>query len=223
MTDVTLVVMAKAPVVGTVKTRLGTSIGMEHAAALQRAFTLDWLDRPFDGPRLLAFAGRDDELTGYALAAGWRIVGQRGADLGEKMHAALEAARGPAILVGTDTPSLPMAVLEEARTALSSHDFVLGPSGDGGYYLIGARRPVLEVFDGMTWSHEHVMADQVERLRDRDLSLHTLPYWYDVDNVADLRWLGVHCLGSASGLVPYYPERTLHYLAMLGSLTPGAR
>ena len=90
--------------------------------------------------------------------------------------------------IGSDAPTLPREHLRAARDALASHDVVLGPSTDGGYWLVGARRPAPELFDGMTYGHDRVLTETLARARGCAL----LPFWYDVDRPSDLELLVMH-------------------------------
>lgn len=118
-------------------------------------------------------------------------------------------ARTPSLLVGTDTPTLPTAYLQRACDALQrgAADVVLGPSEDGGYYLIGLRRPVPELFTGMPWSSSTVAAETLARIRRLGLRLALLPGWFDVDRGEDLARL--RDPGSREA---FRPRRTLAFL-----------
>jgi hypothetical protein len=105
------------------------------------------------------------------------------------MQAALEAAL-PACVIGTDSPTLPRAKVEEALAQVGSHDAVVGPSADGGYWLFGLSRPLPELFRDVEWSSRNVLATTLERLRGR--RVHVLDFHYDVDVPDDLRLLNAH-------------------------------
>lgn len=189
-------IFAKAPVPGHVKTRLAADIGAEAAAqwyarSLRVIFhrsAVAWahVERVlFYDPA--STAGAFDALPD----APTRRVRQEGADLGARMAAALRycLALGTAVrpvLVGSDAPSLPAAYVTEAWDALGSHDVVLGPATDGGYYLIGTRADYPALFADMTWSTDRVLSETVARAERRQLGVHLLPEWFDVDTVQDL-------------------------------------
>jgi rSAM/selenodomain-associated transferase 1 len=190
--------MAKAPVPGAVKTRLCPPLTPEQAAELSRCFLLDTLDRVVALPAIspvLAFSPPGARRALASMARGARLVAQRGTDLGERLEnllAGLLAAGHPAaIAVGTDTPSLPAAYLRRAVAWLAAPgpDVVLGPSDDGGYYLIGMRtlRPTL--FAAMPWSTPAVLPRTLRRARAAGLEVACLPPWFDVDTGADLERL----------------------------------
>ena len=121
---------------------------------------------------------------------------QIGADLGERMAGALTEllaeGRDAAVLVGSDHPTLPGSRIREAFDALDEADLVIGPSQDGGYYLVGLTEPLEGFFDGIPWSTERVLARTIERVRERGVRLALLAPWYDVDEPRDLRFLRAH-------------------------------
>ena len=126
--------------------------------------------------------------------AGWRA--QQGDELGRRIEAALTellAERTGAVLLGSDHPTVSGETLIAAVTALEAGDAVLGPTLDGGYYLVGMRAtPPPGLFSGITWSTERVLVETLARMRDVGLKPVLLPPWYDVDTVQDLRFLDVH-------------------------------
>lgn len=214
----TLVVFARAPVRGQVKTRLARGVGEDAALALHRAFLAD-VCAAAEGVaarRVLAVAGDPDHagLDGLPLER----VEQGEGDLGARMARALAryVADGPVCLIGCDAPTVPRAYLEEAFVRLGEVDLVVGPSTDGGYWLVGARRPAPELFEDVAWGTEAVLPETLRRLRGRSHAL--LPFWYDVDDVEDLALLRAH-LGVLG------PEVAARTRAVLGdgpaSIVPG--
>ena len=160
--QIALAAMAKVPIAGAVKTRLSPPLTPEQAAELARCFLVDRVEQLGElaaSDRLVAFTPREREpdLRGL-VPPGVRLVPQVGADLGARMDRLLSdlLAEGyaGAIAVGTDTPTLPTAYLGQACEALRGGvaDMVLGPSRDGGYYLIGLSAPAPELFVNMPWS-----------------------------------------------------------------------
>ena len=97
-----------------------------------------------------------------------------------------------AVLIGTDSPTLPIEFIQQAFDMLRDVDCVLGPATDGGYYLIGLRRPAPLLFEQMTWSGPNVLRQTVQRASALGLTLGLLPPWYDIDNLADLQMLAGH-------------------------------
>jgi hypothetical protein len=212
--------MAKAPGMGPVKSRLHGALGTERATTLYRCFLLDRLDAlsGLDGiDRVVAFTPPDAEaLMASLVPPGFRLVAQRGADLGERLADLLAGLiatghRG-AIAIDSDSPTLPMAYVAEAAGTLGhgDADLVLGPCEDGGYYLVGVRDPAPELFDGIPWSTEHVLALTLERAEERGLRTHLLPRWFDVDTEADLRRLHAEIAATSDG-----PPRTRAFIRTL--------
>ena len=186
----TIVIFARAPKLGEVKTRLAKAIGDERALALYEAFLDDTcaLTQGLGARRVIAVAGDADHPRVAHLAKSQRLAiePQGDGDLGERMARAIAAhvARGPVVIIGSDAPTLPRAHLHRALDELMAHDVVIGPSEDGGYYLIGARVPVPELFNDVRWSTGEVLATTLGRLAGRAHAL--LPAWHDVDSVDDL-------------------------------------
>ncbi|TMB45096.1 MAG: glycosyltransferase [Deltaproteobacteria bacterium] len=193
--DARLIVMAKHPMPGRVKTRLAAAIGAAAAAALSRAFIRDLATRLAALPYAVTWAysprGAPFRAVLGTLPAGWRCRLQRGQDLGERMANAirdeLRRGAGPVLVIGADVPHVPAAALAEAAAALTSGcDLVLGPAADGGYYLIGvkARRPAL--FAGMPWGTDTVFTATRQRARRLGIRTHVLAPIFDVDELEDL-------------------------------------
>lgn len=112
-------------------------------------------------------------------------------DLGERManaasRAFQEGATG-VLLLGTDSPTLPMSFLELTIRRMPRHDVILGPCEDGGYYTLAMRRHLPELFERIDWGGQHVAEQTRERAREADLRIHQLPYWYDLDRVEELK------------------------------------
>ena len=188
---------------GEVKTRLAASIGPLRAAGVQRLF-VETLARRFGAvadQRLLVHtpAGKRDEFR-RALGSQWELEVQAAGDLGERMQRFFTAALARAervVLIGSDSPDLPVAFLHEAFAALETHDVVLGPAADGGYYLIGAASRAPPVFDGIAWSTPDVWPQTRARLQTAGTAWHALPEWYDVDDQTGLKALAFR-LGDAA-------------------------
>ena len=130
-------------------------------------------------------------LEQHKLASDWELIPQSEGDLGLRMQhffdTAFESGYDQVLLVGSDTPTLPRSTFQSAIDQLAQNDVVLGPTEDGGYYLVGAKRRTPPIFTGVAWSTEQVWEQTTDQLRNRDLTYGTLPKWYDIDNVHDLR------------------------------------
>ena len=216
--------MAKAPLPGTVKTRLVPPLTAEQAAELYRALLLDQLAHLKNlqsAARYLAYAPDGARTIFCELGeSAYHYFAQKGEDLGERMKNVFadlwRRGHRNAVVIGSDLAALPLQILNDAFTRLSRKQtqVVLGPSEDGGYYLVGMNQPTPEIFDNMTWSHARVLADTTERLNALGLSYDLLPSWFDLDRVEDLRRL--HALRD-SALARLSP-RTLAYLGRLRRL-----
>lgn len=194
---VRVVVFAKAPVPGFAKTRLIPALGESGAAELQATLIHDTLERAWQakvGSVELWGAGADDAraLAAAADAAGATLQWQRGADLGERMQAALAAATQagePALIVGTDCPALSAGRIRDAAAALADHDAVVNPAHDGGYVLLGLHRTPDELFEGVPWGSEQVLAATRSRLAALGWSWDEPSPLGDIDCAADLATL----------------------------------
>ncbi len=204
-----LLVMAKAPRAGTVNTRLHPLLAPAGSAALQRAL-LEHTCALAAGSGLATFVAYDPPDAAAEFAAlvppGVRLLPQGPGDLGQRMAAAIGqvagTAPGPVLVIGVDAPTLTASLLVRAATVLdaargrardpgadadSAADVVLGPALDGGYYLIGLRRPQLSVFalDPGRWGGDQVRTDTLARLRAAGLRAHLLPVLRDLDTPDD--------------------------------------
>lgn len=190
MSRLPVCVFAKPPVPGTVKTRLAKEIGPERAAALARAFFADvWgMVQELPWARGIAAVTSDPEpLLGLRLEQDAWLQGD--GDLGQRLEHILRRALSEAeaaMAIGADTPGLPRAYLAEAHEALETADAVLGPSDDGGFYLLGLKRCPPGLLANIAWSQETTRAETVARLAAMGFRIHLLPPWFDVDTGEDL-------------------------------------
>lgn len=182
-----LLVIAKAPVPGRVKTRLTPPCSPEQAAALAGAALADTLAAAAGarsaGRRILVLDGE----PGPWVPAAFDVIAQRGAGLAGRLAAAFEDACGPAFLVGMDTPQLTPALLDAGLAALADADAVFGAALDGGYWGIGLRRPDPAVFRGVPMSESTTGLAQRVRLAALGLRTAILPPLLDVDTIEDAR------------------------------------
>ncbi|WP_329478525.1 DUF2064 domain-containing protein [Kribbella sp. NBC_01484] len=183
MTRGTLIVIAKEPVPGRVKTRLQTEFTAAEAAALARASLVDTLSAVCStaaSRRVLALEGD----PGPWLPDGFEVIGQRGGGLAERLAAAFEDAFDgtPMLLVGMDTPQLTPGLL---GFRWSGHDAVLGLTDDGGYWCLGLRVPDRRALIGVPMSTDHTGIDQLRRLRMLGLRVLLLPTLRDMDTPHD--------------------------------------
>jgi uncharacterized protein len=195
--DVALIVIAKEPVAGRAKTRLGPPCTPVEAAALAEAALADTLGAVAATParrRVLALDGR----PGGWLPAGFDVVAQRPGGLASRLAGAFAAVRGPALLIGMDTPQVLPELLERSAAALVKRgaDAVLGPAEDGGYWAIGLATPRAGVFDDVPMSSAWTCQSQRARLRRLGLSWAELAMLRDVDTFDDALEVARMCPGS---------------------------
>lgn len=198
MRRIAVTIMAKVPRAGEVKTRLCPPLSTGEAADLYRCFLLDKIEqvRLLERARpAIAYAPDDGRAFFEAFAPGFLLVRQRGIDLGFRLANSFDdlLAKGyaGALAIDSDTPTLPLHFLEQALDLIVTPDvdLVLGPSEDGGYYLIGLRRLYRELFEDMAWSTASVMPETLRRAKAKGLNVVTLPPWFDVDTAEDLERL----------------------------------
>lgn len=181
-------IFAKPPIAGTVKTRLIPAVGGVQAAELAEAFLRDTV-------AVVRKLGRAESIIAATAPfareylRGHQMWIQPPGDLGVRMEAILRRAllaHSMAFAIGADSPGLPVTCLDQARNRLESHDVVLGPSLDGGFYLIGVKHCPPGLLRGIDWSRPTTMQQTISRLRQQGLSVATLPTWFDVDTAAEL-------------------------------------
>ncbi len=194
---VALAVMARAPSDARGKKRLLKSLGVDDGTDLRCAILLDTLDIAQSVPgveRLLVFAPESGGAEIAQLAGGkFRVLPQRGDDLGERLEHAFAdifaLGCSAVTIIGSDLPTLPAEHVEQGIAVLrrEGDPLVLGPSMDGGYYLVGLRTNHPEIFHGIPWSTPDVLAATLSAAEVHRLSVTLIPSWYDIDSVDDLR------------------------------------
>jgi uncharacterized protein len=194
-----LAVMAKAPAAGQVKTRLLPGLTAQDAAELSRALLVDQLNQlqELDATDFyLVFAPNEARLLMTELAPPcFCLLPQQGSDLGGRMAAVFaklfQKGYKNIALIGGDLPPVPLRYFDEAYAFLQSphQRVVLGPSRDGGYYLVGCNQPTPQIFQGMSWSHSQVLAQTRDKLACLQIDYHLLSPWFDIDTPDDLRYL----------------------------------
>jgi hypothetical protein len=207
--------MAKASVPGRAKTRLVPPLTFDEAAALNTAFLQDVADNVLLAAR---HAAPHADITGYAaygppgsedffretLPQAIGLVGAWLPNFGDCLLRTIQdlllRGHASAVVLNADSPTLPTAFLIETADVLSrpGDRAVLGPSSDGGYYLLGLKTAHRRLFEDIAWSTEDVAAQTLQRAREIGLEVHRLPVWYDVDDVDDLRRLRVELCGEES-------------------------
>ena len=197
-------IFGKRPIPGAVKTRLASAFGPDFAAEAQAAMLFDilmtWTPGGVSaegGRRVLAFAPSDaGEWFDGRVPEAFALRPQADGDLGHRMldffEGEFESGASRVVLLGSDSPTLDPSIVVAAFLALEGRDVVLGPSTDGGYYLVGCRGSAPPLFEGIDWSTPDVLGQTVDRLRDTGRSLAILPPWYDIDTPDDWTTLRGH-------------------------------
>ena len=203
-----MAVMAKAPRPGKVKTRLSPPLTLEQTAALNVRFLRDTTENLATIPGsagLISYTPAGDEgLFAGLLPETFALVLQRGDAFGERLLAAAEdilaIGYGAVCLIDSDSPTVPAVAFAQAVEALArpGDRVVLGPSHDGGYYLIGMKQAHREPFERITWSTASVCEETMERCREAGLEVVVLPTWYDVDDAATLALLNEELLNETA-------------------------
>ncbi|NUT38893.1 MAG: glycosyltransferase [Thermoactinospora sp.] len=197
-----IVVIAKEPLPGRVKTRLSPPFTPIQAAALAEAALHDSLEAVRAAPasqRVLVLDG----LPGGWLPPGFVVIPQRGSGLDERLAAAYSDTHRlcpePVVLIGMDTPQVTPSLLVRATRALERHDAVFGPAADGGFWLLGLREPDPALLLGVPMSHPETGKHQLDRLERAGLEVHMMPELIDVDTAADARAVAAQAPGSRFG------------------------
>lgn len=189
-------IFLKAPRPGRVKTRLAAEIGDRHALRLYRLMAARTLaavrETGLDATVWFAPADAGAELR-YWLGDDWPLRPQASGDLGARLVAssqAVEAGRGW-IALGGDCPSITATVVRQASASVERGEITIGPTHDGGYYLLGGLTPLPDLFTGMPWSTERLLTETRARLTRVGAKWHELPVLRDVDTAADARAEGL--------------------------------
>ena len=195
MTDINVLIFAKYPEPGAVKTRMVPPLTFEQAATLHRLSLQTVCEIVMDAAGLDAtlVVTPDDTVASFGAVVGRSDVAcwpQGDGDLGSRLRRAVsrafdDGARG-LILLGADSPTLPVSYLQDAISILGGHDVVMGPCDDGGYYLLGLRGPHTAIFEQIDWGGSLVASQTRARADAADLDLAELPTWYDLDRFDSL-------------------------------------
>jgi rSAM/selenodomain-associated transferase 1 len=215
-----LVIMAKQPAVGRTKTRLCPPLTPAEAVALYKAMLQDTIGLVADveGVRLAIAVTPPEATDSFRPISPPDVIllGVAGADIGDCLSQVLGRlladGHSQAIALNSDGPTLPAAYLRPAIARLDDADVVLGPSEDGGYYLIGLTQPQPELFQDIEWSTEQVTAQTVARAEAMGLSVALLPPWYDVDTSADLDRLRAELTTLPAEALPHTRRFFAHHL-----------
>ena len=191
-----LIIFTRYPEPGQTKTRLIPVLGAEGAATLQRKMTeqklaeVKELQAAYPLSVEVHFAGGNEQLMQEWLGLNWVYRRQNEGDLGGRMasafQASFDAGMNAVVLIGTDCPDLNASLMAKSFQLLRQHDLILGPALDGGYYLIGLRRLIPELFTGIPWSTAEVLQQTLSIAQRLGLTVAKLPLLSDVDRPEDL-------------------------------------
>ena len=199
-------IMARYPRAGDTKTRLAADIGAHQAADLYsicaRTVFSEMRNVPASVAKFVFFTGNSnwDKVSQWT-GDGFDLLPQVGKDLGKRLANSFSqlfsSGIASAILIASDVPDISPAIIDEAFSALESHDIVLGPAHDGGYYLIGMKKLNKALFTGIQWGSSEVLEDTLVRIVESKQSCYLLPTLIDMDSIGDLRlWLAMGGIGA---------------------------
>ena len=205
MDNDSLVIVAKDPEKGKVKTRLIPYMGQKKSRDFYEAMLLETISLAnrcdfFDEIGLFYRSAKSNNYFRKFKNKGIKVLKQRGIDLGEvflDIFERLSSSSRRVIIIGSDSPTLPLDYLKISLRILLSYSIVLGPALDGGFYLIGVdmkkfkqKKPdYLNIFDDVNWSTKKTLTDVINNLKKRELSYGLIPEWYDIDGPDDLELL----------------------------------
>ena len=213
-----LVIMAKAPVPNEVKTRLIPPLEPEAAALLYHSFLLDKIEqvKTIDARRFVAYTPQaSGSFFKSIIPPGFSLISQVGEDLGDRLanvsKILFESGAKKVLILDSDTPNLPTDLIRAGISLLDDVDVVIGPCDDGGYYLIGMRSWMPELFHEIPWSTSEVAEMTVKKAKSLDLSVWLLDKWYDVDTIIDLERLKRDLQSPDENC--FFCENTYHYFS----------
>jgi len=226
-----IAVMAKASIPGRTKTRLVPPLTFDEAARCNTAFLHDIVDNILAASAQASIAGymafgppRSRPIFEENLPRAIALIEAWHPNFGDCLACAiaqlLERGHRGAVVLNSDSPTLPTSLLVETAEALArpGDRAVLGPAHDGGYYLLGVKAKHNRLFQDIAWSTEHVAHQTLERAAELDLPVHILPTWYDVDDIAALKKLQAELFEGQSFAPELCPAQARHTRALIQSL-----
>ncbi len=215
-----LIIFAKNPVPGKVKTRITPHITPTDAAKLYEAFIADIVSNALklQCERIVVAYTPLNAETSFHKICGQSIhyIPQEGYGLGERMKNAFRHAFSKGsksvVIIGTDSPTLPLPYIRNAFSALEEVPIAIGPTFDGGYYLIGLSEQNEDIFDGIEWSTSSVFSQTLAKIRSVNKKFYLLSPWYDVDTPEDLEFLRSHIIAMKLSGASDIPINTMQFL-----------
>ncbi len=215
-----LIIFAKSPIPGKVKTRLTPYITPAEAAELYKAFITDIVcnTHKLKCERVtIAYTPSNAEATFHSMCGqSVDYLPQKGYNLGERMKNAFrhsfDKGSKRAVIIGTDSPTLPSSYIRDAFDALKEVPITIGPTFDGGYYLIGLSEQNDTIFDDIDWSTSKVFGQTLARIQAMNKQLYVLPPWYDVDTPDNLEFLRSHIRAMKLSGTSDLPGKTMQSL-----------
>jgi rSAM/selenodomain-associated transferase 1 len=192
-----VVIMARKPEPGKVKTRLVPPLSPEDASKLYHCFLLDKIEQVKEvngASHIVAFTPESSrDFFEEIISQDFKLLAQKGENLGSRLanvsDSLFDERYERILILDSDSPNLPTQYITEGLKALETVDVVLGPCEDGGYYLIGLSSKIPQIFEGIPWSTPAVAMMTVEKARELGKTVTLLPQWYDVDTIDDLKRL----------------------------------
>ena len=191
-----MVIFAREPKKGKVKTRLASRLSQTECLRLYKRFLRDTvsLARNINCSRRIIAFDSDEQNPSFLkkIASDFGFYRQKGRYLGERMldvFNALAATDMKIVIIGSDSPGLPGSYISRAFDELNKKDIVLGPAYDGGYYLIGLKKPCRAIFAGVKWGASSVFAQTLKKAKELKMKIAVLGSWYDIDTPQDLKYL----------------------------------
>lgn len=207
--------MVKAPINGEVKTRLIEKIGEYHSTELYKRFLLDIVEKisEIDTPTIIYYTPESElENLISLLGNSNKYIHQKGEDLGERLLNGFKYTKKlgykSAIALATDVPDLPTDIINESINSIKEYGAVIGPSPDGGYYLIGLKNECLDedLFSGIEWGTDSVFERTIKKLDDKNIKTNILKPWLDIDTYEDLKILSKNNAFEGSKTFKYFEK-----------------
>ncbi len=212
-----LITFVKAPVPGTVKTRLQADMPVDEVVEIYKSFVREitsGCSRLKGIDRFLGCAPSKDDPFLREITEKYEMVAfnQRGDDLGKRIvngfRDIFKKGYSSVVLIGSDSPTIPKEYIRKAFRELEKKDFIVGPCCDGGMYLIGAKNSINpRIFQKITWDSSDVLNLTMSNLFRLNIPFSMLPFWYDIDNIDDLKFLKLH-LKHLKKEIPYIVQKS---------------